>query len=396
MKKCVYYIVLMLLSIARSVNPAVSGTVKINPDPVIYITNPQNGQIVRPNDLCQVSFQTQWVSKVNIQYSIDEGSTWVDIRKDFPVDSLRFALYSVDWLTPDIISSDCQIRISAGDWTASSRFVLTNKEIVGEFPLKIGNKWFYKSYSCRYPMFITSISKIYIAAEIKSLVLKEDNNYYYQLDFFVSRDMTSDTASYRQYNSRFIRQEQNKVFEYIQGANTKLLCDFTSPSSNQILFNKNVRQFFDPPNYDGSYNSRISDSLGFTILYYTVASRYGTTYTFLAGCILDGVIYGEVLNNYVVAIDENNRVPNSINLYQNYPNPFNPATTIKFSIPAAQFVSLKIYDSLGREVETLINEEKGAGIYQVQFNGKNLASGIYMYRLVTGTKSITKKLTFLK
>ena len=90
-------------------------------------------------------------------------------------------------------------------------------------------------------------------------------------------------------------------------------------------------------------------------------------------------------------------------LYQNYPNPFNPTTKIKYSIPRSteyysvlQNVTLKIYDILGNEVATLVNEEKPAGIYEVDFNASKLVSGIYFYRLTTPNNSETKSMILLK
>jgi hypothetical protein len=88
--------------------------------------------------------------------------------------------------------------------------------------------------------------------------------------------------------------------------------------------------------------------------------------------------------------------PNKFELMQNYPNPFNPATTIIFSVPKTSFITIKIYDILGREIKTLVNEEKSAGNYSVQFTGSNLSSGIYFYRLQSGNYSQTKKLILLK
>jgi photosystem II stability/assembly factor-like uncharacterized protein len=83
-------------------------------------------------------------------------------------------------------------------------------------------------------------------------------------------------------------------------------------------------------------------------------------------------------------------------LNQNYPNPFNPATTITYQIPQTGFVSLKVYDILGREVATLVNEEKLAGSYEVQFEGSGLTSGIYFYQLKAGEYSETKKMSLLR
>ncbi|MFH0736762.1 MAG: T9SS type A sorting domain-containing protein [bacterium] len=87
---------------------------------------------------------------------------------------------------------------------------------------------------------------------------------------------------------------------------------------------------------------------------------------------------------------------NDFNLSQNYPNPFNPATTIKYSIPSANVVTLKVFDVLGAEVANLINEYKNAGTYEVNFDGSNLTTGVYFYKLQTGNFTQTKKLLLLK
>jgi exonuclease III len=86
----------------------------------------------------------------------------------------------------------------------------------------------------------------------------------------------------------------------------------------------------------------------------------------------------------------------SFNLFQNYPNPFNPGTIIRYQLAASSLVLLKVYDILGREVITLVNEEKPAGEYKVEFNAKNLSSGVYIYRLSTQEYNASKKLTIIK
>ncbi len=89
-------------------------------------------------------------------------------------------------------------------------------------------------------------------------------------------------------------------------------------------------------------------------------------------------------------------IPSKFALYQNYPNPFNPSTKIKYQIPEVSFVTLKVYDVLGKEVAALVNEEKQAGNYEVEFNAINLPSGIYFYRLQTGNFVATKKMVLMK
>jgi hypothetical protein len=97
------------------------------------------------------------------------------------------------------------------------------------------------------------------------------------------------------------------------------------------------------------------------------------------------------------AVDLNIK-PLAFNLFQNYPNPFNPSTTINYSVPKTSFVSIKVYDILGNEVATLVNAEKKAGNYSVQFaaGSKQLASGVYIYRMQAGDFMVTKKLILLK
>ena len=89
-------------------------------------------------------------------------------------------------------------------------------------------------------------------------------------------------------------------------------------------------------------------------------------------------------------------VPTEYILYQNFPNPYNPTTTIKYQIPELSFVTLKIYDVLGNEIVTLINEEKPIGSYEVEFDASSLSSGVYSYKLQAGNFIETKKMILLK
>jgi subtilisin-like proprotein convertase family protein len=89
-------------------------------------------------------------------------------------------------------------------------------------------------------------------------------------------------------------------------------------------------------------------------------------------------------------------IPNNYSLNQNYPNPFNPMTTISFDIPKADNVKLVVYDLLGREVALLVNQFRQAGTYDVQFDGSTLSSGVYFYRLETGSFTETKKMLLVK
>jgi hypothetical protein len=108
----------------------------------------------------------------------------------------------------------------------------------------------------------------------------------------------------------------------------------------------------------------------------------------------------------LVEISENyNSISDYYFLYQNYPNPFNPVTKIKFDIPKNGFpiktfgndrVMLKVYDILGKEIQTLVNEQLQPGTYEVTFDGSNLPSGVYFYKLTAGDYTETKKMLMIK
>ncbi|MBL8006913.1 MAG: T9SS type A sorting domain-containing protein, partial [Ignavibacteria bacterium] len=89
-------------------------------------------------------------------------------------------------------------------------------------------------------------------------------------------------------------------------------------------------------------------------------------------------------------------IPSGYSLNQNYPNPFNPVTNLEFGIPDLGFVTLKIYDILGKEIKTLINENLNPGKYEIVFNGSGLPSGVYFYKLTAGDFTDTKRMMLIK
>lgn len=111
------------------------------------------------------------------------------------------------------------------------------------------------------------------------------------------------------------------------------------------------------------------------------------------------VIYTEWINagGSATGIMDNRSIsPSDFKLYQNYPNPFNPGTIINYQLPMNNFVSLKIYNIVGQEIATLVNENQSAGSYKVNFDGKDLPSGIYFCRIQAGNYSAVKKMILLK
>ncbi len=112
--------------------------------------------------------------------------------------------------------------------------------------------------------------------------------------------------------------------------------------------------------------------------------------------VTPNVIYNLTEGQTIGINNNNNNIPEKYSLRQNYPNPFNPTTNIRYELPNSGFVKLVVYDMLGREVESIVNEKQSAGTYEVTFNGMNLPSGMYFYKIQSENFSETKKMILIK
>ena len=139
------------------------------------------------------------------------------------------------------------------------------------------------------------------------------------------------------------------------------------------------------PSTNGNYPS-------FNFLYIDAANIV------FAGTYDDGLFIG---NGVTAVLDNPGEIPTQFSLQQNYPNPFNPSTKIRYSVPQSSNVVIKVFDIIGNEIEILVNEDKPAGTYEVEFNShsgevRNLPSGVYLYQLKVGSFIETKKMLLLK
>ena len=193
----------------------------------------------------------------------------------------------------------------------------------------------------------------------------------------------------------------------------------SSNAANIINENKFVftSQIFSQDQTEMFVNNMITDSSG-NILFSKKFSTMGymsfeTILPLSNNDILFGGIFKQISgsNNdevYIIRTDsslyshplsintDNYIIPKEYKLYQNYPNPFNPVTSIEFGISKSGFVTLKVYDILGKEVVTLVNENLSPGTYTVKFNGSNLASGAYFYRMESGEFKDIKRMVLIK
>ena len=116
--------------------------------------------------------------------------------------------------------------------------------------------------------------------------------------------------------------------------------------------------------------------------------------------IYDDLVYSKIdgreYGNYTNVVEQRKLGPFMFELGQNYPNPFNPSTTIQYEIPKSGMVIIKVYDVIGREVKTLVNQYQNIGMHEINFNAGNLSSGVYYYQLRAGNFISTKKMILLK
>ena len=161
------------------------------------------------------------------------------------------------------------------------------------------------------------------------------------------------------------------------------------PLENKLFNRVRINTTVDPPDTIwnptiDSYPTLVTRQLGITSYLYGMQE--------LVGAYINGVGYGTLVKVEEAELG----TPNEFRLSQNYPNPFNPSTIIEYSIPSSTHISLKVYDILGNEVAELVNEQKPAGRYRVNFNGENLSSGIYIVRLNYNNYYKTIKTTLIK
>jgi hypothetical protein len=294
------------------------------------------------------------------------------------------------------------------------------------YPLKVGNSWTYiQFYSC-------PPSTIRIKRTVADSVILNGHVYYsvfYGTQNKILR-VDSTTGNLLQFSYNGCQWLNNEILvdsiasEFYDSCRASCRNDFftiCADTSNQILFGseKKIKKFVWSDHFETSEQRIYVKDIGFCS-FQTAAGNGCIGSLTLTGCVIDGIVYGDTsltgINNV------STEIPQNYFLYQNYPNPFNPVTKIKFGIPLLRglpdilqtgslnkcwqsvddgagrgvFVKLIIFDILGKEITTLVNQQFSPGTYETEWNGSDYPSGIYFYKLESSNFSETKKMVLIK
>jgi photosystem II stability/assembly factor-like uncharacterized protein len=278
--------------------------------------------------------------------------------------------------------------------TSNGLYMSTNEgnnwiNIKGNIPLSLFTKVFYFS------------NKLYAAASY-------NNGLYYSTDFGVNWircyngfPYSCDVMDYAVLNNvLFVSTYQNGIYKSSDNGLTWINCTIGSynyvnslcSGGNMIFAGISSVGVFYSTNYGQNWNA--VNNNGYTG-YFDISNLKSNSQYLFAGTYSKGV-WRRPLSEIIGIQNISTETPSKYSLSQNYPNPFNPTTNIKFSIVNSGDVKLVVYDIQGREVQTLVNESLKPGTYEAAFDGSALNSGVYFYKLITGTFTETKKMLLIK
>ena len=377
---------------------------------------------VSPNKGEAFSWQTKYSSDSEIFISIDEttsGTIYLADKKNILVSTdygNNFSIYrTLDRKIVGIYKKPNSNKLYAAtkykiyEITPDTIQEIKSLPAIDElqwYPLSIGNKWIFENYRQQFdPPGIKEFIGISIM-EVTGDTSINSQHYY----------TVANEPLYWNVNIGLIRQDtlNSKLFIYLPEENKEVLYeDFLAQVGDTVWIDSieyKILQNEEPFSVWGinTYKRTIDYQFRFQEyelvkdigLYEWGFSDFFALWTMeLKGCIINGIVYGDT--TMVGVDDEENPIASEFKLEQNYPNPFNPSTKIKFEIPGQArndnvLVTLKVYDILGNEIATLVNEEKQPGGYEVEFDGRGLPSGIYFYQLKAGSLIQTKKMILLK
>lgn len=348
----------------RVVSLPYSTTVNVIQAPTsLSIISPSGGEEWYAGTIHNIKWSSSNINAVKIEFSSDNGASWnlVATNIQAPQDTLS-------WLVPDINSNNCLVRItSLPDSTYISESASTFK-IIKQVD---SPGWKYTITGTNHIILVP----LSVNPSINDTAIAKGD----YIGVFFDSSGTLACGGYA-------------VWDGTRNISVTAWGDDKSTSNVKEGFGDN--EDFNWKIWQKKTNRTFSASAT-----YTVNSQIPNGSTFVS----NGISSLNTLKGYnsINAVNEEKIVPKDFSLSQNYPNPFNPATIINYSVPKPSFVTIKVYDIIGREIETLVKENKAPGNYEIIFKGNNYPSGIYFYRMQALSNSVggfvqTKKFILLK
>jgi hypothetical protein len=296
------------------------------------------------------------------------------------------------------------------------------EEVFSFYPLAIGNNWIYDAYhftngNTYHDLWVTEVNGIYLQPNGKLYYILRRYHLSQPGEGISYERVDSLSAKIYKYDANLglpndeyiiddlLAEPEDTVHSYrfyLPGNSFTLVIKDTLFEKWGLTKTKRVFQEIGSGIPKPTYS--LTQDIGLDSMFFVWDDNINDTYI-LKGCVIDGIVYGDTTT--VGIDDEEAPFVTEFKLEQNYPNPFNPSTKIKFTIPSVEttrrvvFTTLKVYDILGNEIATLVNEEKPAGEYEIEFSvgrdsSPDIASGIYFYQLRAGTFIQTKKMILIK
>jgi photosystem II stability/assembly factor-like uncharacterized protein len=419
--------------------------------PSLSLTSPNNGVVWKSGSIQNITWETTNLSNINLYYSVDNGTSWVSI-----ISNINASDGNYNWTIPTLdsaIYSQCKIKIeNASNQLVSDEsnntfiiwhpYVVVKNTTLGQQTVDFQEANIQLSINVSV---IDNITVTYNQLEAPSegslpLEVIEISNYYWQISstginfsngkiivpvsklggvsdssklVWLKRSNPGDPweniGGLIFDNNLESTAPFNSFSEFAIGSTDSLnplpveLSSFTAVNKNNQIILK-WRTETESNNYGFEIERKISDEWEkLSFIQGSGNSSSPKEYLFTDKSLIGGNKFQYRLKqidfsgnfNYSKII-EADVVPDEFTLYQNYPNPFNPTTKIRYQIPHQSKVVIKIYNLLGSEVMELLNDQKEAGSYEVEFNGENLSSGTYIYQIIADNFNKTMKMVLLK
>lgn len=275
-------------------------------------------------------------------------------------------------------------------------------------PLQIGNTWVYYTYNQAFPMHGTGYSKYKVTG-----IFESNGKKYYQIQqtyYHISgvppgcgitflNNLRIDSVTMNLYQMGGGCNNGDRLIDslYSKKNDTSWICrpnQFSHCTDTNIINRFNTSLYIKKFNNSGSGNLTIY-AKGIGIINWGFAELNTQCNDTLKGCVINGILYGDT--GTIVGINQlGTEIPEEFELSQNYPNPFNPVTHFGFRIAELGLVKLTVYEALGKEVAIIVNRQLQPGTYEAVWDASAYPSGVYYYKLESGSFAETKKMVLVK